>query len=119
MTGKQYLLNKMIILLQNCFTIQRYNIVILYNYEIIKVITLKWDFPGGSAGKESVCNAEDEIWVLSLKGEDPLEKEQQATPVFVLGKSQGQSSLAGYSPWGHKELDTTKKLNNNNYFKTA
>ena len=22
-------------------------------------------------------------------------------------------SLAGYSPWGHKELDTTKRLNNN------
>ena len=28
------------------------------------------------------------------------------------GKSHGQSSLAGYSPWGHKELDTTERLNN-------
>ena len=25
-----------------------------------------------------------------------------------LDKSHGQSSLAGYSPWGHKELDTTE-----------
>ena len=33
--SKQTQVNKMIILLQNCFTIQRYNIVILYNYEII------------------------------------------------------------------------------------
>ena len=24
------------------------------------------------------------------------------------GKSNGQRSLAGYSPWGHKELDTTE-----------
>ena len=26
----------------------------------------------------------------------------------------GQRSLAGYSPWGRKELDTTEQLNNNN-----
>ena len=26
------------------------------------------------------------------------------------GKSHGQRSLAGYSPWGHKELDTTERL---------
>ena len=31
----------------------------------------------------------------------------QPTPVFLPGKSQGQRRLAGYSPWGHKELDTT------------
>ena len=26
----------------------------------------------------------------------------------LAGKSHGQSSLVGYSPWGHKELDTTE-----------
>ena len=26
------------------------------------------------------------------------------TPVFLPGKSHGQKSLVGYSPWGHKEL---------------
>ena len=26
----------------------------------------------------------------------------------------GQRSLVGYSPWGHKESDTTEQLNNNN-----
>ena len=36
-----------------------------------------------------------------------LEKEM-ATPVFLSGKSHGQRSLAGYSPWGHKELDITE-----------
>ena len=29
------------------------------------------------------------------------------TPVFLPGGSHGQRSLAGYSPWGHKESDTT------------
>ena len=30
-----------------------------------------------------------------------------ASPVFLPEKSQGQRSLAGYSPWGHKESDRT------------
>ena len=34
----------------------------------------------------------------------------QPTPVFLPGESQGQRSLAGYSPWGGKESDTTKRL---------
>ena len=32
----------------------------------------------------------------------------------TLGDSEGQGSLACCSPWGCKELDTTKQLNNNN-----
>ena len=35
------------------------------------------------------------------------------TPVFLAGKSHGQKSLAGYSPWGGKELATAEQLNNN------
>ena len=31
-----------------------------------------------------------------------------------LGDSEGQGSLGCYSPWGHKESDTTEHLNNNN-----
>ena len=31
----------------------------------------------------------------------------------VLGEGEGQESLAFYSPWGHKESDTTEGLNNN------
>ena len=30
------------------------------------------------------------------------------TPVFLPGEFHEQRSLAGYSPWGHKELDTTE-----------
>ena len=34
----------------------------------------------------------------------------QFTPVFLPGKSHGQRSLDGCSPWGHKESDTTEQL---------
>ena len=40
--------------------------------------------------------------------EDSLQKDMQATPVFLPGASHGQRSLVGYSPWGHKELDVTE-----------
>ena len=31
-------------------------------------------------------------------------------PVFLPGKFHGQRSLAGYSPWGHKESDMTERF---------
>ena len=31
----------------------------------------------------------------------------------ALGDGEGQGSLVCCNPWGHKELDTTKRLNNN------
>ena len=34
----------------------------------------------------------------------------QSTPVLLSGKSHGQRSMVGYSPWGRKELDTTERL---------
>ena len=36
---------------------------------------------------------------------------RQPTPVFLPGESYGQRSLVGFSPWGHKESDTTEQLN--------
>ena len=47
-----------------------------------------------------------ETWVQSLGQEDSLEEEMQWTSVFLPGKSQGQRSLAGYSPWGYKDRHT-------------
>ena len=38
----------------------------------------------------------------------------QPTPVFLPGKSHGQSSLAGYSLWGPKASDTTEQLKSSN-----
>ena len=37
----------------------------------------------------------------------PWRKVQQPIPVFLPGKFPGQRSLMDYSPWGHKESDTT------------
>ena len=34
----------------------------------------------------------------------------QPTPVFLPGVSHEQRTLAGYNPWGHKELDMTEWL---------
>ena len=45
-----------------------------------------------------------ETQVQSLGQEDSLELETATAPVFLLGKSHGQRSLAGYSPLGRKEL---------------
>ena len=37
-------------------------------------------------------------------------RQWQPTPVFLSGESHGQRSLVGYSPWGHKKMDTTERL---------
>ena len=48
-------------------------------------------------------------WVQSLGWEDPWRKEQLTTTVWPR-EFHRQRSLAGYSPWGRKELDTTERL---------
>ena len=48
--------------------------------------------------------------VGSLGWEDPLEEGMAPTPVFLPGEPHGQRSLVGYSPWSHKESDTTEQI---------
>ena len=43
-------------------------------------------------------------------GKIPWRRKWQPTPVLLPGKSHGQRSLVGYSPWGHEESDTTEWL---------
>ena len=74
-------------------------------------------FPTGSAVKNPPANAGDMAGAVGLtpvSGRFPWRRKWQPTPVFLPGKSHGQRSLVGYSPWGHKELDTTEQLNNCN-----
>ena len=52
--------------------------------------------------------AMQEIWVQSLGW--LWRRKWLPTPVFLPGKSHGQRSLVGYSPWGGKESDTTEWL---------
>ena len=43
-------------------------------------------------------------------GHDLATKPPPPPPVFLPGECHGQRRLAGYSPWDHKELDTTEYL---------
>ena len=45
-------------------------------------------------------------WVMQIL----WRRKWQPTPVFLPGKSHGQRSLVGYSPWGHKESDMIEQL---------
>ena len=46
----------------------------------------------------------------SWVGKIPWRRKWHPTPVLLPGGSHGQRSLAGYSPWGRKELATTEGL---------
>ena len=69
-------------------------------------------FPGGTSGEEPACQCER----CKRLGFDPWtgrvlwRRAWQPTPVFSSGKSHGQRSLAGHSPWGRKESDTTEHV---------
>ena len=58
--------------------------------------------PWWLCGKEPACQCRraSSMWV----GKTPWRSKWQPTPVFLLEKSHGQRSLAGYSPRGHKRV---------------
>ena len=60
-------------------------------------------FPRWLRGKEPACQhrrLEFDPWVREM----PWRRKWQPTPVFLPGKSHGQRSLVGHSPWGHKRV---------------
>ena len=67
-------------------------------------------FPGGTSGKEPACQCRRHKrhkfypWVRKI----PWRRAWQPTPVFLLGESHGQRSLADYGPQGCKELYMTE-----------
>ena len=67
------------------------------------------DFPGGSDGKESACNAGDLGSIPGL-GRSPGGGHSNTLWYSCPENPRGQRSLAGYSPWGCKEWDTTEWL---------
>ena len=64
-------------------------------------------FSGGSVVKESPCNAGDPGLIPGL-GRAPGEGHGNPLQYSCLENPMDRWSLAGYSPWGHKELDTTE-----------
>ena len=69
--------------------------------------------PGGSAVKN--LPAMRETQVQPVDQEIPWRGEWQPTLIFLPGESHGQRSLAGYSPWGGKESDTTERLSHHHH----
>ena len=63
-------------------------------------------FPGGSEGKESACNAGN-LGSIPELGRSPGGGHGNPFQYSCLENPHGQRSLAGYIPWGCKELDTT------------
>ena len=63
----------------------------------------------GSDGK-SVCLQCGRPGLDPWAGKIVWRRKWQPTPVLLPGKSHGQRSLVSYSPRGHKELETTKRL---------
>ena len=49
-----------------------------------------------------------ETWIQALGWEKCLEKEMATHPLFLPEECYEQRRLAGYSPWGCKELDMTE-----------
>ena len=66
-------------------------------------------FPGGSAGKESDCNAGNPASIPGL-GRSPGEGIHYPLQYSCLENPPGPRSLVGYSPWGRKESDRTEWL---------
>ena len=73
-------------------------------FKIENVFIILYGLPWWLRGKESTCSPEDAAGTTGLipgSGRSPGgEFHRQCTPVFLPGKSCGQRSLAGYSPWG-------------------
>ena len=71
-------------------------------------VYLTTGFPHGSAGEESACNAGDTEDAGLIPGLGRSSGGGNGNPLlwyFLPGEFHGQKSLAGYCPWGHKELD--------------
>ena len=69
-----------------------------------------FSFPDGSDGKESACNVGNLGSIPGL-GRFPGGGHGNTLLYSCLENPHGQRSLAGYSPWDHKESDTAEQLN--------
>ena len=80
-----------------------------YYSNILRLPTPVLGFPGGSDSKESACNAGDLGSIPELE-RSPGGRHGNSLQYFCLENPHGQRGLAGYSPWGCKELDSTERL---------
>ena len=77
----------------------------MYAQSFLTLLPQRW-----LRGKESACQCGScgfDPWVKKI----PWGRKWHPTLVFLPGNFHGQRSLAGYSPWGRKELDSNEWLN--------
>ena len=83
------------------------------NYDIMvtwrkKIFPIFWRYmPGFTEIKNLPTMQETQVWSLGWE-KIPWRRKWQPASVFLPGRVHGQRSLVGYSPWGHKESDTTE-----------
>ena len=77
-------------------------------------IVPNYGFPVGSVVKKLPANAGDtrDAGLIPGSGRSPGEGHGNPLQYSWPGESHGQSSLAGYSPWGRKVSDTTEHTYN-------
>ena len=98
------LVSSFILCLLTCLVIFCWKLDMIYWIAGTKV-----GFPDSSAGKESTCNAGDLGSIPGL-ARSPGGGHGSPLQYSCLENPHGQRSLAGYSPWGRKEVDTTEWL---------
>ena len=81
-----------------------------YVFIYLAAVGLNWGLPRLGSGKESSCQCRrpKRCRFIPWVGKITWRRQWQPTPVFLSGESHGQRSLAGYSPRGHKQPDTTE-----------
>ena len=81
------------------------------NFIVLHVaVQLSLGFHHSLVGKEFACSAGD-LGLIPVLGRSPGRRHGNPLQYSCLENPHGQRSLAGYNPWGRKELDTTERLN--------
>ena len=93
------LLYEVMLLFILCPTV-KYNVWIIYVGKGNKRVSLV-------AQPQRICLPRRRGRIHPWVGKTPWRRKWQPSPGVLPGKSQGQRSLAGHSPWGHKETQLT------------
>ena len=78
-------------------------------HQLLFSIRGRLGFRGGSDGEEFACSVGD-LGLIPGSGRSPGGGHGNPLQYSCLENPHGQRSLVGYSPWGHKESDTTERL---------
>ena len=74
--------------------------------------SLRYRLPKWLSGEESACQhrRHKRVRFCPWTEKIPRSREWQPTPVFLAGKFHGQTNLAGYIAWSHKESEATEHI---------